>query len=116
MNQAPRNVNQAGERAASPLPVVEQVLRMSEAMLHAVQLSDWREVERLSAERHPLLMSIGPHQPPAALAAIRRIQSITDAVAREAQAARDEIAVEFRAVQKRTAGARAYLSGARLGA
>ena len=114
LNQVPRSVSQESGRAADPLPVIQEVLRLTEAMHHAVLLSDWREVERLCAERHPVLMSIGPNQSPAALALIRRIQTMTDEIAREAEVARNELTAEYQAAVQQTSGARAYLSAARL--
>lgn len=100
--------------AANSLAVIEEVVRLSEAMQHASLLSDWGEVARLAAARHPLLMSIRADQPPQALALIRRIQQLTEAIGHEAQVARDELTAEYQAFLNQTAGARAYLSGARL--
>lgn len=101
-------------QAANQLPVIEQVLSLTEAMRHAAQLSDWREVEVLSNARHPILMSIVANQPPAALALIRRIQTMSDEIARDAEAARNELTAEYHAALKKTSSAQAYLQGARL--
>lgn len=94
------------------MALIERVLELTEAIRHTAQMSDWQATARLVNERHPLLMSIQPDQPPQALALIRRIQTITDAFVQEAAAARDELTAEYSAAQKQTASAQAYLRGA----
>ena len=114
MNQAPLNMNRESGRAANQLPVVEEVLRLTEAMQHAARLSNWREVSRLSGVRHPMLMSIGPNQSAAAMALIRRIQAMTDEIAHEARTAQAGLTAEFIEAQRKTEGSRAYLKNAML--
>jgi flagellar protein FliT len=88
--------------------LVEQVLELTEEIGHAVSIADWQRAARLSEQRSPLLMSIGPEQTPDALALIRRIQAMDDITLDEARTSQTGLETEYRAAMERTDAARQY--------
>jgi hypothetical protein len=94
--------------------LVEQVLALTEEIDHAARIADWQRAARLSQQRSPLLMSLGPNQSPDTLALIRRIQELDNEMLREAGLAQSELASEYRTAMERTNVAHQYNSMAML--
>jgi flagellar protein FliT len=94
--------------------LVQQVLELTEAIDHAVQLADWPTAARLSRERLPLLTSIRVEQTPAGLAMVRRIQALNERLLQRTRAWNAELRHEFNQARGQAGAAQAYLAGARL--
>jgi hypothetical protein len=93
---------------ASQDALVNRVFQLTEAVGYAAGLADWPKAAQLMAERSPLLMSLRAEQSPAALATIRRIQAIDQAVRDDATAARTGLETGYREAMNRTASASQY--------
>jgi flagellar protein FliT len=92
--------------------LIQRVLDLTLKMEHAAQMDDWPGAARLARERNPLLMSIGKPRSPEERGSIERIQVLTVAINRQAEAARTELTAEYRATMNQASGAVAYQRGA----
>lgn len=88
--------------------LVERVYELTLAVGHAASLADWQEASRLAEVRSPLLMAIRAQQTAASLELIRRIQSLDNALMRDAKASREEMETEYHAAMQRSRSASQY--------
>lgn len=100
MNHAPHHPDQA--------QLVERVFALTLEIDEAALLFDWQRAARLTGERSPLLRAITTPQEPAALALIRRIQSMDTARLEQARIAQAELAAEYRGAMANANAARQY--------
>ncbi|CAB3758465.1 flagellar protein FliT [Burkholderia sp. MSh2] len=81
---------------------------LTDALEHAAAMSDWIEAARLVDVRDPLIASLAADQPPAGLAAIRRMQTSNDRIFSDAQRAQQELADEYHAAMGRVQAVSQY--------
>jgi flagellar protein FliT len=88
--------------------LVERVFELTQAIADASQIADWQRAARLAEERSPLVHSLEAEQDPAAMALIRRIQTMDDTLLNEARTTQTELSDEFNAAMRRTNAAQQY--------
>ncbi|AIO75552.1 flagellar protein FliT [Burkholderia multivorans] len=88
--------------------LIAQLDALTDAIEHAAAMADWTEAARLATAREPLVASLSADQPPAGIAAIRRMQASNERIFADAQRAQRELADEYQAAMSRVQAAGQY--------
>lgn len=96
------------QTAMNQMQLIERVLELTLAIREAGQIADWQLAARLTEERSPLVHSINRQQDPKALALIRRVQAMDNAIMEDAQRSQTELTNEYQAAMGRAQAAQAY--------
>ncbi|MCU9956828.1 MULTISPECIES: flagellar protein FliT [Burkholderia] len=81
--------------------LIAQLDALTDAIEHAATMADWIEATRLVDAREPLVASLAADQPPAGIAAIRRMQASNERIFANAQRAQQELTDEYQAAMGR---------------
>jgi hypothetical protein len=81
---------------------------LTRTLVVAVESGDWQLASDLVEERSPLIMALGRDQNDEALAAIRAIQAMDDAIMGRAHSAHAAMSTEFADAKQRIAAAGFY--------
>ncbi|WP_175920770.1 flagellar protein FliT [Burkholderia pyrrocinia] len=81
--------------------LIAQLDALTDAIEHAATMADWIEATRLVDAREPLVASLAADQPPAGIAAIRRMQASNERIFADAQRAQQELTDEYQAAMGR---------------
>ncbi|MBN3827272.1 flagellar protein FliT [Burkholderia sp. Ac-20384] len=90
--------------------LIAQLDVLTDAIEHAATMADWIEAARLVDMREPLVASLAADQPPAGIAAIRRIQASNERIFADAQRAQQELTNEYQAAMGRVQAVGQYQS------
>ncbi|MBA9897629.1 MULTISPECIES: flagellar protein FliT [Burkholderia] len=90
--------------------LIAQLDALTDAIEHAAAMADWIEAARLVDLREPLVTSLAADQPPAGIAAIRRIQASNARIFADAQRAQQELTNEYQAAMGRVQAVGQYQS------
>ncbi|AKL99935.1 MULTISPECIES: flagellar protein FliT [Burkholderia cepacia complex] len=90
--------------------LIAQLDALTDAIEHAAAMADWIEATRLVDAREPLVALLAADQPPAGIAAIRRMQSSNDRIFADAQRAQQELTDEYQAAMGRVQAVGQYQS------
>ncbi|VWC37987.1 flagellar protein FliT [Burkholderia lata] len=90
--------------------LIAQLNALTDAIEHAAAMADWIEAARLVDLRDPLVASLAADQPPAGIAAIRRMQGSNERIFGDAQRAQQELTDEYRAAMGRVQAVGQYQS------
>ncbi|NHV30711.1 flagellar protein FliT [Burkholderia sp. D-99] len=90
--------------------LIAQLDALTDAIEHAAAMADWIEATRLVDVRDPLVASLAADQPPAGIAAIRRMQASNERIFADAQRAQQELTDEYRAAMSRVQAVGQYQS------
>ncbi|MBZ5789967.1 flagellar protein FliT [Burkholderia sp. LMG 32019] len=90
--------------------LIAQLDALTDAIEHAAAMADWVETARLVDMRDPLVASLAADQPPAGLAAVRRIQASNERIFADAQRAQQELTDEYRTAMSRVQAVGQYQS------
>lgn len=90
--------------------LIAQLDALTDAIEHAAAMADWIETARLVDLREPLVASLAADQPPAGIAAIRRIQASNARIFADAQRAQQELTNEYQAAMGRVQAVGQYQS------
>ncbi|CAB3762635.1 flagellar protein FliT [Burkholderia puraquae] len=90
--------------------LIAQLDALTDAIEHAATMADWIEAARLVDIREPLVASLAADQPPAGIAAIRRIQASNERIFADAQRAQQELTDAYQAAMGRVQAVGQYQS------
>ncbi|RQZ60140.1 flagellar protein FliT [Burkholderia cepacia] len=90
--------------------LIAQLDALTDAIEHSAAMADWIEAARLVDLREPLVASLAADQPPAGIAAIRRIQASNARIFADAQRAQQELTNEYQAAMGRVQAVGQYQS------
>jgi flagellar protein FliT len=90
--------------------LIAQLDALTDAIEHAAAMADWIEAARLVDVRDPLVTSLAADQPPAGLAAIRRMQASNERIFADAERAQRELSDEYQAAMGRVQAVGQYQS------
>lgn len=88
--------------------LIERLTSLTREIEHAAMMADWPEAARLAEARSPLFAMATPTQDPVVLEALRKLQATDEAVFASAQAARTELAAEYREALGRVSSVSQY--------
>ncbi|MGU7784557.1 flagellar protein FliT [Burkholderia sp. PU8-34] len=94
--------------------LIDRLNVLTDAIEHAVAMADWAEAARLAEVRSPLVMSLSTDQPPAGIAAIRRVHASNARIFTDARVAQQQLTDEYQAAMGRVQAVGEYHHMARL--
>ncbi|WP_116137884.1 flagellar protein FliT [Trinickia diaoshuihuensis] len=93
---------------------LSRAYEMTRTLVAALDAGDFAFAADLAEERSPLLMSLEREQSDEALAMIREIMAMNDAIVDKASAARDAVAASHSDARQRVSAAREYLAAGQM--
>ncbi|KAG8151396.1 flagellar protein FliT [Burkholderia catarinensis] len=90
--------------------LIAQLDALTDAIEHAAAMADWIEAARLVDARGTLVTLLAADQPPAGIAAIRRMQTSNDRIFADAQRAQQALTDEYQAAMGRVQAVGQYQS------
>ncbi|MBN3836457.1 flagellar protein FliT [Burkholderia sp. Ac-20344] len=90
--------------------LIAQLDALTDAIEHAATMADWIEAARLVDMREPLVAALAADQPPAGIAAVRRIQASNERIFADAQRAQQALTDAYQAAMGRVQAVGQYQS------